>query len=53
MLKRRILKRSGLGKKKVKILNGGKIPQVEEDPGDQGVAWKQMPEVPRDLATNS
>lgn len=30
-----------------------KDPGGGEDPGDQGVARKQMPEVPRDLATDS
>lgn len=29
--------------KKVKIPVGGKILEVEEDPGDQRAAWKRMP----------
>lgn len=27
---------------KVQIINGGKILEVGEDPGDQGCAWKKM-----------
>lgn len=42
MLKRQILKESGLGKKKVKILNERKVTKVRDDPTDQGGARTQM-----------
>lgn len=43
MLKRQILKESGLGKKKVKIPSEGKVTEVRVDPTDQGGARTQMP----------
>lgn len=42
MLKRQILKESGLGKKKVKILNERKVTKVRDDPTDHGGARTQM-----------
>lgn len=44
-----ILKESGLGKKQVKILNGGKVTEVRDDPTDQGGARTQMPRTARVL----
>lgn len=47
--KKRRTEKRGPGKKVVKLLAGGKMLEVREDPGDQVAEWRQLLRSPRVL----